>query len=233
MMMNKINGKAVILLSGGLDSAVSLAYAVNNGIDVVQALFFDYGQKAFEKEYKSAVNLSKYYNIKLKCIKLDWLKKITNTSLVSDKNVPELNKTDLDDIHITSDSMKNVWVPNRNALFINIAAAYADSYELDYIIIGANSEEAATFSDNSIEFIDAMNNVLKTSTTYHPQMYAPLINMNKNGIVNKAIELNVPLEYINSCYNNSKKHCGKCESCNRLLKALEETGHRELIRKLF
>ena len=78
-----------------------------------------------------------------------------------------------------------------------------------------------------------MNNVLKTSTTYHPQMYAPLINMNKNGIVNKAIELNVPLEYINSCYNNSKKHCGKCESCNRLLKALDETGHRELIRKLF
>ena len=133
----------------------------------------------------------------------------------------------------TINSMKNVWIPNRNGLFINIAAAFSDSFEYDYIVIGANKEEAATFSDNSQKFIDDMNEVLKTSTNYDIKVTAPLIEFDKNEIVKKAIELKVPLKYINSCYNSQKGHCGHCESCSRLKRALKNNGCDKILKELF
>ena len=225
--------KAIILLSGGLDSLVSLALAHHNNIKIECALTFDYGQKAFTKELSAAKKIAKFYEIQLDIITLDWLKNITTTSLVTEKPLPKLSKENLFNEIITKESMKNVWVPNRNGLFINIAAAFCDSKEYDFVIIGANSEEAKTFSDNSKAFINSMNEVLKTSTNYDVSVIAPLIDMNKNEIISKAIELNAPLEYINSCYNNTEKHCGKCESCTRLKYALEQNQQTELISKLF
>lgn len=227
-----MNNKAIILLSGGLDSVVSLADEINK-LDFKLALTFDYGQKSFEKEYNSSKQIAKYYNIKHECIKLDWLKNITTTSLVSNNLVPEIDTDKLDNKEITADSMKNVWVPNRNGLFINIAAAYADSFGYDYIVIGANKEEAATFSDNSKKFIEDITKSLETSTNKKVKVLAPLIDCNKDEIVKKALELKVPLKYINSCYNNTKKHCGKCESCNRLKRALQNLECNELIKELF
>lgn len=225
--------KAIILLSGGLDSLASLALVNNNNIQIELALTFDYGQKAFEKELLASRKIADFYKIKHKIITLEWLKNITNTSLVSETSVPELTKENLSDEIATKESMKNVWVPNRNGLFINIAAAFCDSKEYDYIIIGANSEEAKTFSDNSKTFIKSTNETLKTSTNYDIKVLAPLIDLNKDEIISKAIELNAPLEYINSCYNNTENHCGKCESCTRLRNALEQNKQNELIKKLF
>ncbi len=232
-MMNTNKNKAVILLSGGLDSAVSLAAAQQEGILFELALTFDYGQKAFEKEYAASKELARFYNIPHKCIKLDWLKDITQNSLVTDKEVPDIDISMLDNIDKTIQTMKSVWVPNRNALFINIAASFADAKEYDYIVIGANSEEAATFSDNSQKFIDDMNEVLKTSTNYNIKVIAPLIGMDKNTIVKKAMELDVPLKHINSCYNSTKGHCGHCESCARLKRALQQNGCDKIIKELF
>lgn len=227
-----MKNKAIILLSGGLDSVVSLAAEYKN-LDIKLALTFDYGQKAFEKELNASKQIAQHYKIKHESIKLDWLKAITNTSLVSDKNVPVVDETKLDDANTTTNSMKNVWVPNRNGLFVNIAAAYADSFGYDYIIIGANKEEAATFSDNSKKFIEDITKSLETSTNKKVKVLAPLIECDKNEIVKKAIELDVPLKYINSCYNNTQKHCGKCESCNRLKRALHNLNYDELIKELF
>lgn len=224
---------AVILLSGGLDSAVSAAVAKQYGIDFKLALTFDYGQKAFAKEVQASKQLADYYKIPHKLIKLDWLKDITNTSLVSDKDVPDMDIKNLENLNDTINSMKNVWIPNRNGLFINIAAAFSDSFEYDYIVIGANKEEAATFSDNSQKFIDDMNEVLKTSTNYDIKVTAPLIEFDKNEIVKKAIELKVPLKYINSCYNSQKGHCGHCESCSRLKRALKNNGCDKILKELF
>lgn len=228
--------KAILLLSGGLDSIVSLACTKAMGIEVEIALTFDYGQKSFQKEYEASKKISEFYGIEHKAISLDWLREITNSSLVKDEDVPDIEIEKLDSIQVTNESMKSVWVPNRNGLFINIAAAFADSYSYDYIIIGANKEEAATFSDNSIQFINDINKSLETSTNKNIKVLAPLIDMDKNEIVKKAVELNVPLEFINSCYNNTQKHCGRCESCNRLKRALQNiswVGKTELIEKLF
>lgn len=228
-----MNNRAIILLSGGLDSVVSIAQAKSNGLDFVLALTFDYGQKSFKKELKASKEIARFYNIKHEVIRLDWLKDITNTSLVAQCDVPDISVDALDNTQVTNDSMKNVWVPNRNGLFINIAASYADSFGYGYIVIGANKEEAATFSDNSEQFINDMNQVLKTSTNEDIKVLAPLIGFDKNEIVKKAVELNAPLHLINSCYNDTHKHCGRCESCNRLKRALEHNGYLNIIKELF
>lgn len=228
-----MNNRAIILLSGGLDSVVSIAQAKSNGLEFVLALTFDYGQKSFKKELKASKEIAGFYNIKHEVIKLDWLKNITNTSLVAKSDVPDIGVDALDNRQMTNESMKNVWVPNRNGLFINIAASYADSFGYEYIVIGANKEEAATFSDNSEQFINDMNQVLKTSTNEDIKVLAPLIGLDKNEIVKKAVELNAPLHLINSCYNDTHKHCGRCESCNRLKRALEHNGYLNIIKELF
>lgn len=217
----------VILLSGGLDSVVSLGYIKKRGLyDIKLALTFDYGQKSRNDEMAAASKICEYYGIKHKVIILDWLKEITNTSLVSDDKVPDKGFE-------TSKSAASVWVPNRNALFLNIAASFCDSFGYKYIIYGANKEEANNFPDNTEEFRKQVSKCFETSTLVKPQVIAPLINYSKNDIVRIAVEDSIPLEFVRSCYNSGEKHCGKCESCHYLKKALEANNCREYIKLLF
>lgn len=207
--------KSIILLSGGLDSLVSLGLKKEE-LNVELALTFDYGQKSVEKEIKASKKICDFYNIRHEVINLDWLKNITQTSLVSDKTVPTGAE-----LEIPENSAKSVWVPNRNGLFLNIAGSFADSYGYDYILIGANKEEGQTFPDNTQDFIDAVNSEFEFSTQKRPKVVAPLINYNKNDIVMLALKSGVPLELTMSCYNGGEKHCGICESCTRLKHALK------------
>lgn len=219
--------KSIILLSGGLDSLVSLGLKKED-LNVTLALTFDYGQKSAETEIDASRKICEYYNIEHKVIKLDWLKQITNTSLVSQSSVPtgkELNNP--------QDSAKSVWVPNRNGLFLNIAGSFADSYGYDYILLGANKEEAQTFSDNTQEFIDAVNKEFEYSTQIKPKVVAPLINCVKNDIVMLALKHRIPLEYTRSCYQGTESHCGECESCTRLKHALEFNKDDYYLKLLF
>lgn len=222
----------IILLSGGLDSLVSTAIAIKT-TDIKLALTFNYGQKAFRKEEEAAKKIAEFYNIENKVIELDWLKKITKTSLVSEKGIPQIGIQDLSDRKKTEQSCSDVWIPNRNSLFINIAACFADSYHYDYIIIGANKEEAATFPDNSREFIKNTNLALQKSTLKTVEVIAPLIEMTKEEILQRGIDEKAPLELIFSCYNDTEKHCGECESCSRLKRTLLKLEQNELIKKLF
>lgn len=219
--------KSIILLSGGLDSLVSLGLKKEE-LNVSLALTFDYGQKASEQEIEASAKICEYYNLEHKVIKLDWLKNITQTSLVSDKDVPTGNELDNPE-----NSAKSVWVPNRNGLFLNIAGSFADSYGYDYILIGANKEEGQTFPDNTQEFIDAVNKEFEFSTQKSPKVVAPLINSDKNDIVMLALQHGVPLELTRSCYQGGAKHCGICESCSRLKHALEANHADEYIKVLF
>ncbi len=227
-MMNK----AVILLSGGLDSVVSLAYLKDNYKKML-ALTFDYSQKSVLSEINSAKQISKFYNIEHQIIKLDWLGNISKSVLNSSEEIPLLTEKELDDKLIAINSSEAVWVPNRNALFINVAASFAEAFKYNDIIIGANKEEGETFIDNSIEFINSINNSLKYSVNFKIEVKAPLINMTKNDIVKKGIELNIPFEYIYSCYRGTNKHCGQCESCLRLKKALKNCSKIDIIKNIF
>lgn len=219
--------KSIILLSGGLDSLVSLGLKKEE-LNITLALTFDYGQKAAEKEIEASKQICEYYKIEHKVIKLDWLKNITCTSLVADKEIPSGNALDN-----PYESAKAVWVPNRNGLFLNIAGCFADSYGYDYILIGANKEEGQTFPDNTQEFIDAVNKEFEYSAQTSVKVTAPLINYNKNDIVMVALQHKIPLELTRSCYQSSVKHCGICESCRRLKKALEVNNDNYYIRILF
>ncbi len=219
--------KSIILLSGGLDSLVSLGLKKEE-LNVSLALTFDYGQKSAEQEIESSAKICEYYNLEHKVIKLDWLKNVTQTALVSDKDVPTGNELDNPE-----NSAKSVWVPNRNGLFLNIAGSFADSYGYDYILIGANKEEGQTFPDNTQEFIDAVNKEFEFSTQKSPKVVAPLINSDKNDIVMLALQHGVPLELTRSCYQGGAKHCGICESCSRLKHALEANHADEYIKVLF
>ena len=230
--MEMTNKNAVVLLSGGLDSLVSIA-DVKKKCDNILALTFDYGQKAFEKEYDSSSKIAKFYNIKHEVIKLDWLNKISGSTLNTKEEIPKLEKTDLNDIDKTKQSARSVWVPNRNALFVNIAACYCESLSYNYIVLGANKEEGATFKDNTQNFVDAINLSLKNSLNTKVELIAPLINMTKTEIVKYGIELGIPFEYIHSCYISSDKNCSKCESCIRLRRALEQNGRHDIIKMLF
>ena len=217
--------KSIILLSGGLDSLVCLG-AVKEEYGVELALTFDYGQKSAKQEIKASKELAEYYNIKHEIIELPFLKNITKTALVDDKDIPE------NELY-TEHSAKAVWVPNRNGLFLNIAACYADTYNYTHIIFGANKEEAVTFPDNSRKFTEVITSCFEHSTLCNPKVVAPLISMNKNDIVKLALDKNMPLELTRSCYNDSKTNCGKCESFKHLKEALEFNGDTKYIKVLF
>lgn len=219
--------KSIVLLSGGLDSLVSLGLK-RNELNVSLALTFDYGQKSAQQEIDASKKICEYYGIEHEVIKLDWLKNITQTSLVSDDKIPTG-----DALNDGNQSMKSVWVPNRNGLFLNIAGSYADSYGYDYVLIGANKEEAQTFSDNTQEFIDAINKEFEYSTQNAPKVVAPLINYIKNDIVMLALDSGIPLELTRSCYQGGVKHCGICESCVRLKNSLLANNDQKYIKVLF
>ncbi|MBQ8460618.1 7-cyano-7-deazaguanine synthase QueC [bacterium] len=225
--MSYNNLKSIILLSGGLDSLVSLGLKKEE-LNINLAITFDYGQKSAQKEISASKKISEYYNIEHKVIKLDWLKEITTTSLVSDKKIPSGKALKYD-----KESAKSVWVPNRNGLFLNIAGCFADSYGYNYILIGANKEEAQTFSDNTQKFIDSVNAEFEFSTQIHPKVVAPLINSDKNDIVMLALNNNIPLELTMSCYQGLEGHCGICESCTRLKNALLKNHDNHYVKVLF
>ncbi|MEI7473656.1 MAG: 7-cyano-7-deazaguanine synthase QueC [bacterium] len=225
--------KSIVLLSGGLDSVVSLAFAKEE-YNVQLAITFDYGQRAKTQEITAAAKIAEYYGIEHKVIDVEWLAQITKTSLVNTNNdLPNPETEDLDDFNASTQTAKKVWVPNRNGLFLNIAASFADSFGYTHIIFGANREEAVTFSDNSAEFIEKINKSLEFSTLVNPKVFAPLIDKDKEEIVKVGLDLKVPLAFIRSCYTDNEKHCGKCESCMRLKRALIKLSNENLIKNLF
>ena len=239
---------AVILLSGGLDSLVSLAAALKgydstpgegncaDGYDVRLALTFDYGQRAAEDEIKASAEICRHYNINHRVIELPFLGEISNSALNS-------KDAELEFETLGKESARAVWVPNRNGLFLNIAASFSDVFGYDAVIIGANKEEAQTFPDNSKEFCRKTEDAFKYSTNSHPKVYAPLEDIEKYEIINLAVELNVDFRLLKSCYNGSNgtydsakgtfRHCGACESCKRLKSAILKSGNKDLIKLLF
>lgn len=220
---------AVVILSGGLDSFASMVVAMDE-FTIKKAILFNYGQKAFEKEYQSVKKICGYYETPFKVINLNWLKEITTTALVNKDGVlPEYTQEKLDSNSLVlNESAKSVWVPNRNGVMLNIAASLAESCSCNAVIFGANKEEAVTFPDNSKDFADAVSNAFSYSTLNKVRVVVPLANKDKSEIVSILLSNNAPLRYLWSCYLAKEKHCGKCESCSRLKRALLNNGQSEI-----
>lgn len=220
--------KSIILLSGGLDSAANLAIC-SDVDDPVLSITVDYGQRAAKSEIRASRSLSEYYSVPHKVVNLDWLGKMGGNALTdSCLEIPRVKQNHLDDFQKSSKTARAVWVPNRNGILINLAAAFAESLEANYVVVGFNSEEAATFPDNSSEFIKRITDGLSFSTANAVEVFSYTDKLDKTEIVRKLLELKrkFPFEFLWSCYRGDDVPCGECESCQRLDRALEKAGIR-------
>jgi len=204
--------KAVAILSGGLDSTVSLAAATRK-MDVVLALTFDYGQRAAKRERDASAKIAEHFRIPHRVIAIPWLAALTPTALVNRRARLPLRE-------MSERSAKAVWVPNRNGVFIEIAAAHAESLGAQRLITGFNKEEAATFPDNSAAYVRAINYALSFSTANGVRVVSYTGALDKKAIVHLGRRLDAPLNFIWPCYEGGRRWCGECESCLRSLRAL-------------
>ncbi len=198
---------------------MSLALALNRGLRVKLALVFDYGQKAVRQEIKAGRAIARFYKVRLRIIKIKWLGEVARQSGLIKGRLKKIRPGDLVDSRKMDNAAKAVWVPNRNALFINIAAAFAETLKYQYIITGFNREEARTFPDNSADFVKAINKTLRFSTMNKVEVVSYTSNLTKPQIYKQGLRLSVPLGDTWSCYRGARKPCGLCESCCRRKKA--------------
>ncbi|MEN6290506.1 MAG: 7-cyano-7-deazaguanine synthase QueC [Methanobacterium sp.] len=212
--------KAISVLSGGLDSTVATAYYSDKY--EIHAITFNYGQRSAEMEIKSAGAVCEKLGIEHSVLDLPWLKKLGKSALTSDAEVPELKMDELDSKEICDETARKVWVPGRNVVFTAIATSFAEALNAEKIIVGWDLEEAATFPDNSKEFLDAFNNVLEIGTLEGVKIEAPVINMSKTEIVKLGMEIDAPMDLSYSCYMGEEKPCGTCESCMRRIRAFKD-----------
>ena len=210
--------KAVVLLSGGMDSTTAFYWAVRKFEDVI-AITFDYGQKnRYEIEF--AKWHTKNLNIKHIIVELN-LKSILRSALLSE------------DMEIPKDETSNIvpatYVPFRNGIFISIAAGIAENMEAEAIVGGWNQVDYSGYPDCRREFLDAMEKAIKLGTQAGSsgkimKIEAPLINMKKSEIIKLGISLGVNYKYTLSCYEGKVPPCGECPSCRLRKKAWEEVG---------
>ncbi len=210
--------RSVVLLSAGLDSTVNL-YRAQEESDVVLALTFDYGQRAAPREISAAAALAKRVGCPHRVVTLPWFRDFTKTSLVNSAAEIPTDGVSIDDLNASTHSAKAVWVPNRNGIFLNIGAAFAEGLEAQWLVPGFNLEEAKTFPDNSEAYLQAATRALQFSTSNHVQVHCFTTELTKTEIVQVGRRLQVPFEMIWTCYFGGETQCGKCESCQRYERA--------------
>jgi len=215
--------RAVAVLSSGLDSSLALALALEQGWTVPLALTFDYGQRAAEREVTQAHAIARHFGVPHRVLHLPWFREFGHGGSLLKRNtpLPYPERGDLSDPEYGKQSAKQVWVPNRNGTFLEIAAGFAEDLQAQALIVGFNKEEAQTFPDNSSAYLNAINAALKFSTSTEVQVTSLTALLDKTAIVAEAKRLGFPLSLIWSCYECGRKMCRKCESCKRLERALE------------
>jgi len=213
--------RAVCLLSGGMDSCVSAFVAKNEGY-TIYALTFNYGQRN-RREIEFAKEIAKALEVKEHLIINADLRSIGGSALTGDMEIPE-----------KGEGIPPTYVPARNTIFLAYALAYAEARNADAIFIGANAIDYSGYPDCRAEYIQAMQKVANIGTKRGVEgksikIIAPLINLSKAEIVKKGVELGVPFEKTWSCYRETEKACGRCDSCRLRLKGFKEAGIKDPI----
>lgn len=212
--------KTLVLLSGGLDSAVNF-YRDAQENQLLLALTFDYGQRAAVKEVEAAAFLTQKLHIPHRVVSLPWMKEFGSSSLINDsREVPQGSHVSIDNHEQSLKTAAAVWVPNRNGIFLNIAAGFAEALGAESVIPGFNIEEASTFPDNSEGFLKALTTSFSFSTANKVRTHCYTTHLNKTEIVKMGRDLKVPFEKLWPCYFASDQWCGCCESCLRFKHAI-------------
>ncbi|MDD5772974.1 MAG: 7-cyano-7-deazaguanine synthase QueC [bacterium] len=209
---------AIVLVSGGMDSAVIAAIAIKKFTPIF--LHFNYGQRTVKKELWSFNKLKEYYGVKQsKTVDIPYLKEIGASSLLDTKmEIP------LDRAHTSK--IPSTYVPFRNTQLLSIAVSWAESLGVHQVFYGANQVDSSGYPDCRENYLKAFNKLIKLGTKPESRIKitAPLIKMNKNEIVRMGIKLGVPFQYTWSCYKNTDRACGHCDSCKLRLKGFKSAG---------
>lgn len=209
---------AVCIISGGMDSALSAKMAQNEGYEII-ALHFNYGQRTERKEREcfrkvaESVNAEKKYEIDL-----PFFEQI-GASALTDKSIEVPTGGIEEGVPVT-------YVPFRNGIFLSIAAAVAEKHEAEALFIGVVEEDSSGYPDCRETYIEEMQKAINLGTKDETNLTIkmPLVALKKSQIVQKSLELGVPLEYTWSCYQEEDKACGVCDSCRLRLKGFSEAG---------
>jgi len=205
------NSKAVILLSGGLDSTTTLYYAKKQGYDCF-ALIFDYGQR-HRRELRSAAAVARRARIPYQILKINlpW-----KGSSLLDRKLKIPVRRELRGIPST-------YVPARNTIFLSFALSYAEAIGAKAIFIGANAIDFSGYPDCRPSFYKAFQKVIKEGTKAKKiKILTPLIDLSKAQIIRLGMKLGAPLDLTWSCYQGGSKPCGVCDSCRLRQKGFDK-----------
>lgn len=208
-----MNKKAVVLLSGGLDSAVTLSIAKSGGLECL-CLIFDYGQRhKKEIEYAKKIALTANCPYQLLKIKLPW----KGSSLIDKKMI----------LPKPANSIPSTYVPARNIIFLSFAFSCAEAIKANAIYIGAHCQDYSGYPDCRPEFFRAFSKVILTGTKSGVEkneikLMTPLLRKTKSQIIRLGLKLGVDFKLTWSCYQGGRYPCGKCDSCYYRMRAFKE-----------
>lgn len=211
---------AVVLLSGGLDSCVTAAVARQNFN--LALLYLDYGHRTNARERRAFHDIADHYGVpadRRLAAGTDALRQVGGSAL-TDRNVP------VPDADANRNDVPVTYVPFRNALFLSLGVSWAEAVGASSVYLGAVEEDGSGYPDCTQAFCDAFARAVDSGTRpeSHIRILTPVIHLKKHQIVRLGVELGAPLHLTWSCYRNSDRVCGRCDSCILRLKAFETAG---------
>lgn len=214
--------KAIVLLSGGLDSTTALYVAKDMGFDELYAITFKYGQK-HDKELQCAANVAKAAGVREHKVVELLLNQWKGCSL-TDENM------EIEDGRVDRGDIPDTYVPARNMVFLSVAASYADALDITDIFIGVSEVDYSGYVDCREEFIRAMEHAINLGTVLGAEkkrkitIHAPFMYLTKANEVRLGVKLGVDFGTTWTCYRGDEKPCGTCDSCLLRAKAFAEAG---------
>lgn len=197
--------EAVILLSGGMDSGVLLAWACR-GYGKVHGLYFDYGSKHAAQEYAMAKRLARHYGASLRRIDIPFVNELFSSSLLaSGEEIPEGP--------YASDNISSTVVPFRNGIMLSIAVGYAENLGIETVLIASHSGDHPIYPDCRQGFTDAMSMASREGTFSRVTILAPFASYSKKDIAELGREMGFDFRMTFSCYKGQEMHCGRCATC--------------------
>lgn len=215
--------KAICLLSGGLDSTVTLAYAIHQGFEVT-ALTINYGQR-HRRELEAAKAVAAHFKVPHTIMEFP----LTGfRSALTDESIPVPDRKPEE----IGYDIPETYVPARNIVFLSLAAGLAESVDASAVFIGANAIDYSGYPDCRPEFFQAFEDMLEVGTKRgvlgHPvRIEHPILKKTKAEIVKMGMKLEAPLHLTWSCYRGGEKACGHCDSCVLRLKGFKEAGVKD------
>lgn len=217
--------RAVVLASGGMDSATAAYEAQTRGYDDLYLLHTSYGQNTEDREYECASALADHVDAAdFLHVETGHLRQIGDSSLTDDEMAVADADTD-------SDEIPTSYVPFRNANLLSMAVSYAEANDCGAVFIGAHSEDFSGYPDCRPAFFEAFQRVIDAGTRPETEidLVAPFVEWSKTDIAERGVELGVPYADTWSCYRDDEPACGTCDACAFRLEAFQRIGERDPI----